>query len=62
MCIRDSNHVATATTSKIARIYNQHDLFDERRDALNAWAMLLERATSGDPSDNVVPLRSADAA
>lgn len=56
------NHVATATTSKIARIYNQHDLFDERRDALNAWAMLLERATSGDPSDNVVPLRSADAA
>lgn len=56
------NHVATATSSKIARIYNQHDLFDERRDALNGWAVLLERATSDAPSDNVVPLRSADAA
>ena len=56
------NHMATATTSKISRIYNQDDLFDERRDALNAWSSLLEVETTGAPADNVLPFRSADAA
>lgn len=37
------NHVATATTSKIARIYNMSELFEQRREASNAWAALLER-------------------
>ena len=55
------NHVATATTSKISRIYNQDDLFDERRAALCAWASLIETTTGGQPS-NVVLLRSAEAA
>lgn len=56
------NHTASATTSKIMRTYNRSDRFEERRAALNGWAALLERATWGAPSDNVVPLRSADAA
>ena len=37
------NHVATATTSKIARIYNMSELFEQRREASNTWAALLER-------------------
>lgn len=35
------NHVATATTSKIMRVYNKSELFEPRRDALAAWARLL---------------------
>lgn len=56
------NHVATATTSKIARIYNQDDLFDERRAALNAWASFIETTVLGDKSGNVVPFVRADVA
>ncbi len=56
------NHTASATTSKIMRTYNRSDRFEERRAALNGWAALLERATSDAPSDNVIPLRPADAA
>ena len=41
------NHVATATTSKIARIYNMSELFEQRREASNAWADLLEREVIG---------------
>ena len=37
------NHVATATTSKVARIYNMSELFEQRREESNAWAELLER-------------------
>jgi len=37
------NHVATATTSKVMRIYNRAELFEPRKTALNAWAALLER-------------------
>ena len=36
------NHVATATTSKVARIYNMSELFEQRREASNLWADLLE--------------------
>jgi integrase len=36
------NHVATATRSKIMRVYNKSELFEPRRDALAAWARLLE--------------------
>lgn len=35
------NHVATATRSKVMRIYNKSELFEARREALNAWAELL---------------------
>lgn len=41
------NHVATATTSKVARIYNMSELFEQRREASNAWADLLEREVIG---------------
>jgi integrase len=37
------NHVATATTSKIMRIYNQSELFESRKQALAKWAGLIER-------------------
>lgn len=37
------NHVATATTSKVMRIYNRSELFEPRKKALIAWADLLER-------------------
>lgn len=35
------NHVATATRSKIMRVYNKSELFEPRRLALNQWAELL---------------------
>jgi integrase len=36
------NHVAAATRSKIMRVYNKSELFEPRRQALNAWAGLIE--------------------
>lgn len=41
------NHVATATTSKVARIYNMSELYEQRREASSAWAALLEREVIG---------------
>ena len=35
------NHVATATRSKVMRVYNKSELFEPRRQALIAWADLL---------------------
>lgn len=35
------NHVATATTSKVMRIYNKSELFEPRRRALEAWCEFL---------------------
>lgn len=37
------NHVATATTSKVMRIYNKSELFEPRRRALEAWSDFLEK-------------------
>ena len=37
------NHVATATRSKIMRVYNKSELFEPRKQALNAWADLLKK-------------------
>ena len=37
------NHVATATTSKIMRIYNMSELFEPRKRVLHEWAELIER-------------------
>lgn len=56
------NHVATATTSKIARIYNQDDLFDERRAAMDAWANFIETTVLGGKPANVVPFARAEVA
>jgi len=35
------NHIATATRSKIMRVYNKSELFEPRRKALSDWAELL---------------------
>ena len=37
------NHVATATTSKIMRIYNKSELFEPRKRVLREWAELIQR-------------------
>jgi integrase len=37
------NHVATATTSKIMRVYNKSELFEPRKRVLREWASLIER-------------------
>ena len=37
------NHVATATTSKIMRVYNKSELFEPRKQVLREWAELIER-------------------
>ena len=37
------NHVATATTSKIVRVYNKSELFEPRKRVLLEWAELIER-------------------
>jgi len=50
------NHVASATTSKIMRVYNRSEMFDQRRMALSAWANLLQGWISVVPGNNVVPL------
>ena len=38
------NHVGAATTSTISRIYGRNELFDQRRDALAGWAVLVQGA------------------
>ena len=40
------NHVATATTSKIMRVYNKSELFEPRKRVLREWAALVERAAA----------------
>lgn len=37
------NHVASSTTSKIKRVYNKSEMFDERKQVLADWGELLER-------------------
>lgn len=37
------NHVATATTSKIMRVYNKSELFEPRKRVMREWAELIER-------------------
>ncbi len=53
------NHVASATTSKIMRIYNMSELFEPRRHALRSWASLIDsQVASPDNISNVVNFRS----
>jgi integrase len=57
------NHVASATTSKIMRVYNKSELFDQRKAALCVWASMIESDVLKSAPAKVVPLRrSADAA
>lgn len=48
------NHVATATRSKIMRIYNKSEMFEPRKRVLREWAALIERevAARAPTSDN----------
>lgn len=39
-------------------IYNRHDFFNERKEALEKWAALLCQLERGEDVDNVVPIRS----
>ena len=52
------NHVASATTSKIMRIYNKSELFDARQKALGAWEGLVRRHVIGEKCPSVVQLRA----
>ncbi len=56
------NHTASATTSKIMRVYNKSELFEPRKAALCAWASLIDAEVRGVPARNVVTLRPALAA
>jgi integrase len=38
-------------------IYNRHDFLNERREALNKWAVLLDQLERGEDVDNVVPIK-----
>lgn len=54
------NHVASATTSKIMRIYNMSELFEPRRQALRAWeAFVQAKVISKNDRRNVIELRTA---
>jgi integrase len=54
------NHVATATTSKVMRIYNRAELFEPRKKVLGSWAELLEQQVLKDaPSADRFPLATA---
>lgn len=52
----------TPPGSKMSRVYNRADLLDEKREALVAWAALLEQAKSGEskPGEGakVLPMRA----
>ena len=50
------NHVASATTSKIMRVYNQSELLEPRRQALRAWEAFVRSEVIGDRDIAVVPI------
>jgi len=52
------NHVASATTSKIMRVYNKSELFEPRRKALCAWQDFLRSEVIGEKINRIVPIRS----
>jgi integrase len=39
------NHVGASTTSTVSRIYARNEMFDQRRDALVRWSVLVKEAT-----------------
>lgn len=48
------NHVASATTSKIMRVYNKSELFEPRRQALCSWEALIQSEVVGHRDDRVI--------
>jgi integrase len=55
------NHVASATTSKIMRVYNKSELFEQRRTALRAWESLVRERVIGEEHEKVVQIRATRA-
>lgn len=50
------NHVASATTSKIMRIYNKSEMFEPRRQALRAWEVFVGAKVIGEDDNRVVTM------
>ena len=50
------NHVASATTSKIMRVYNKSELLEPRRQALRAWEAFVRAEVIGEDDDRVVAM------
>lgn len=50
------NHVASATTSKIMRVYNKSELFEPRRQALRAWEAFVRAKVVGEQDDRVITI------
>lgn len=50
------NHVASATTSKIMRVYNKSELFEPRRQALRAWHAFVQAEVIGERKDKVIAM------
>jgi integrase len=55
------NHVASATTSKIMRVYIKSELFEQRRAALCAWENLVRERVIGEENAKIVQIRAARA-
>jgi len=49
------NHKAAATMSTVQRVYQQSDLFEQRKHATNAWATKVLECAGVDTADNVLP-------
>lgn len=50
------NHVASATTSKIMRVYNRSEMFEPRRQALQAWGAFVRAEVIGERNEVVVAI------
>lgn len=53
------NHVGSSTTSTISRVYARNEMFDQRRDALERWAGLLQAELDRTKLPSVCPNRAA---
>ncbi|MBL6945588.1 MAG: tyrosine-type recombinase/integrase [Rhodospirillales bacterium] len=49
------NHKAAATMSTVQRVYQQSDLFEQRKHATNAWATKVLEWAGVETADNVLP-------
>ena len=52
------NHTGAATMSTVQRVYQRSDLLDQRRHAMEAWALRLAGMVTGiNPAENVVRMK-----
>jgi hypothetical protein len=54
-----SERILDHTMRGIQRVYNVYEYLDERREALEAWAIELQSIVSPPPDNNVVSIRQA---